>query len=288
MTTIEKICLDGILYPKSEALWGSENRAFRYGDSLFETIHTNGTEIQFLPEHLDRLTKGMVCLGMNIPSNFNEKIKREITYLINKNKAFSGTRIRLSVFRKDGGLYTPADNSISYLIESSALEHDHYILNRKGLKIGIYNEIRKSYNLISRFKTGNSLPFILAGNYRKKMHWDDCILLNDRGNIVESISSNLFLVKDGILMTPSIESGGVSGIMREQIIETAVALNITVFDDCVLNPENLLNADEIFLTNAISGIQWVVAFQERRYFNKTAKLLIEELNRKTFSDKQYH
>ncbi|MDM8158787.1 aminotransferase class IV [Labilibaculum sp. K2S] len=285
MNTTEKICLDGKLYPKDELLFGAGNRAFRYGDSLFETIHANGTEIQFLPEHLNRLTNGMDCLGMTIPHGFREKIKTDITFLIHKNKAFAGTRIRLSVFRKDGGLYTPTDNSISYLIETSPLDHDHYLLNRKGLKVGIYEEMRKSLNLTSRFKTGNSLPFILAANYRKKMNWDDCILLNDRGNIVESISSNLFLMKDGILMTPSNENGGVSGIMREQVIETAIDLNITVFDDCVLNPENLLVADEIFLTNAISGIQWVVAYQERRYFNKTAKLLIEELNRRAFNER---
>ncbi len=282
MSTVEKICLDGKLYTKDELLFGAGNRAFRYGDSLFETIHANGTEIQFLPEHLNRLIEGMDCLGMIIPPAFREKIKTDIVFLINKNKAFAGTRIRLSVFRKEGGLYTPTDNSISYLIETSVLDNAHYVLNRKGLKIGIYDKLRKSYNIVSRYKTGNSLPFILASNYRKSMNLDDCLLLNERGNIVESISSNLFLIKDGVLMTPSIENGCVSGIMREQIIEIAANLNLTVFDDCNINHELILNADEIFLTNAISGIQWVVAYQERRYFNKTAKLLVEELNRKAF------
>lgn len=282
MNTIEKVCLDGKLYSKDELLFNASNRAFRYGDSLFETIHANGTELQFLPEHLNRLTRGMDCLGMIIPSGFHQNIKKNIIFLINKNKAFAGTRIRLSVFRKNGGLYTPTDNSISYLIETLVLENAQYTLNRKGLIIGIYDEMRKSYNLASQYKTGNSLPFILAANYRKKMNWDDCLLLNERGNIVESTNSNIFLVKNGVLMTPSIENGGVSGIMREQIIEIATSLNITVFDDCNLNQENILNADEIFLTNAIRGIQWVVAYQQRRYFNKIAKLLIEELNRKAF------
>ncbi len=282
MSTIQNICFNGNIYPKNELLFGASNRAFRYGDSLFETIHTNGTEIQFLSEHVDRLCKGMDALEMTIPADFKEKLKTDITFLINKNKAFAGNRIRLSVFRNDGGLYTPTDNTISYLIESSPLENDHYHLNKKGLKIGIYTDMKKSYNFLSRFKTGNSLPFILAGNYRKKMKWDECILLNEKGNLVESLSSNLFLVRNGILLTPSIESGGISGIMREQIIECASQLNITVFDDCDLTTEDLLEADEIFLTNAISGIQWVVAFQERRYFNKTSKILIETLNKKAF------
>ena len=282
MIISQKICFNGNIYPKNEKLFGAENRAFRYGDSLFETIHTNGTEIQFLSEHLDRLRKGMDALEMIVPSGFKEKIKTDITFLINKNKAFAGNRIRLSVFRNEGGLYTPTDNTISYLIESSPLKNDHYVLNRKGLKIGVYGQMRKTYNFLSRYKTGNSLPFILAGNYRKKMKLDECILLNEKGNLVESLSSNLFLVRNGILLTPSIESGGISGIMKEQIIECASALNITVFDDCDLTQEDLLEADEIFLTNAVSGIQWVVAYQERRYFNKTSKILIETLNEKAF------
>jgi len=224
----------------------------------------------------------MRTIGMVYPSNFKEKIRTDITYLINKNKTFSGTRIRLSVFRNDGGLYTPTDNNISYLIETSRLDHDHYHLNKKGLQIDIYKDIKKPTGIISQFKTGNSLLFIMAGNYKKKLKLDDCLLLNERGNLVESISSNLFIVKDNILLTPGIDSGAVSGIMREQIIEAAIKLGITIYDDCDLSVDDLLQADEIFLTNAITGIKWVVAFQERRFFNKTAKLLIEELNRTAF------
>lgn len=286
MNIVDKICFNGNLYPANTPLLGKDNRAFRFGDSLFETIHANGTEIQFLNEHLARLTKGMETISMIIPPNFRERLKKEIAYLININKAFSGTRIRLTVFRNNGGMYTPTDNTISYLIETSALEYDQYNLNKKGLRIGIYDEMRKSFNLISQYKTGNSLPFILAGNFCTKMNWDDCLLLNERGNIVESISSNVFIVKNGVLMTPSIESGAVNGIMREQIIEAALRLNLTVFEDCILKPEQLLDAEEIFLSNAISGIRWVVALHDRRYFNKTSKQLIEELNRYTFSTKE--
>lgn len=277
-----KISLNGILYKQNDAIFGAGNRAFRYGDSLFETIHANGTEIQYLPEHLDRLTKGMECLGMILPNDFRNQIKKNITYLINKNKAFSGTRIRLSVFRNNGGLYTPTDNSISYLIEMTPLEDDHYSLNKKGLKIGIYDEIPKANNILSQFKTGNSLPFILAGNYRKLMNWDDCLILNEKGNIVESLSSNLFLVKDGNLITPSLQNGAVAGIMRKQVIKIAQKLNIKVTEEANLHSSHLLSADEIFITNAIKGIQWVVAFEERRYFNRTTKNLLEELNKRSF------
>jgi branched-chain amino acid aminotransferase len=123
----------------------------------------------------------------------------------------------------------------------------------------------------------------MAGNYKTKNNLDDCLILNDRGNPIESISSNLFIVKNNTLLTPSIESGAVAGIMREQLIETALKLNITVYDDCLLTSDDLLEADEIFLSNAINGIRWVVAFKDRRYFNKTSRILIEELNRCSFN-----
>ncbi|RXQ96818.1 aminotransferase IV [Ancylomarina salipaludis] len=278
----QQLCYNGIFYPDTTALFTADNRAFRYGDSLFETIHCNGTQIQFFEEHMERLQLGMSHLRMEIPDNFSHTIETNIKNLITKNKSFLGTRIRLSVFRNSGGLYTPQTNRISFLIESSKLDSPNYYLNKKGLKIGLFDSYKKASNSLSGFKTGNSLPFILAGLHKTEMKWDDCLLLNERQNLVESVSSNLFIVKDGILYTPSLESGAINGIMREQIIQIALNLGITVYDDCIMKPEQLMDADEIFLTNAIVGIRWVVAYEERRYFNRSAKVLIEELNKKAF------
>jgi branched-chain amino acid aminotransferase len=277
-----QLSYNGEFYSEDTALFSADNRAFRYGDSLFETIHCNGTQIQFFNEHMERLQLGMNQLHMEIPDNFSETIQKNIKSLITKNKSFLGTRIRLSIFRNSGGLYTPNTNRISYLIESSKLEGPKYFLNKKGLKIGLFDTYKKISNSLSGFKTGNSLPFILAGLHKSEMKWDDCLLINERQNLVESVSSNLFVVKDGILFTPSLESGAVNGIMREEIIQIALDLGITVYDDCIMKPEQLMVADEIFLTNAIVGIRWVVAYEERRYFNRSAKVLIEELNKRAF------
>ena len=279
-----QLCYNGEFYTDDTALFSAENRAFRYGDSLFETIHTNGTQIQFFNEHIERLTLGMKQLSMEIPKEFRNTIETNIKKLITKNKSFLGTRIRLSIFRNSGGLYTPLTNNISYLIESSKLEEPEYFLNKKGLKIGLFDTYKKTPNSLSSFKTGNSLPFILAGLHKEEMKWDDCLLINERQNLVESVSSNLFVVKNEVLFTPSIESGAVNGIMREQIIQIALNLGIVVYDDCNMQANQLKDADEIFLTNAIVGIRWVVAYEERRYFNKSAKTLIEELNKRTFKE----
>ena len=104
------------------------------------------------------------------------------------------------------------------------------------------------------------------------------IILNNQNNIVEALSSNLFFVKDKYIYTPPLSSGCLNGIMRSKIIEIAKSLNYNLIDNLPLNINNLINADEIFLTNAISGIKWVLAFKQKRYYNKTSKILINKLN----------
>ncbi len=274
----EYIILNGELFPEESPVLYSKNRAFRYADLLFETLRSNGTQIQLFDQHMGRLIRGMKTLDMIVPENFSENIKLNIIYLINKNKSFSGTRIRLSIFRNGEGLYAPNDCNVSYLIETSLLENEQYELNKKGLSIGIYNKCLKPIDLLSPFKTGNSLLFVMAGNYQRKMKWDDCLILNERGNIIESTGSNLFVVKDNTLMSPGVESGAVGGIMREQLMKIALEAGITVYDDCAITTKDLLKADEVFLSNAVCGIKWVVAYCERRYFNKMSKYLIAALN----------
>jgi len=94
---------------------------------------------------------------------------------------------------------------------------------------------------------------------------------------VETISSNIFLYKNHNLYTPSIDEGCMEGVMRKQIIKIAKEMNINVFEG-IINGSMLLQADEMFLTNAISGIKWVVSYRQKRYFNKATKEILERLN----------
>ena len=127
------ICLNGEMFPDDSPVLLSSNRAFRYGDALFETMHAARTKVQFIQEHTERLRNGMKTLKMNIPVNYNAKFfQLETERLLNKNKLFLGARIRLTVFRNDGGLYTPETNGVSYLIEAAGLDNEGYALNKKG------------------------------------------------------------------------------------------------------------------------------------------------------------
>lgn len=276
-------CHNGEFYLSDEKAISPKNRAFAYGDALCETIHCLGTTPQFLQNHWLRLTHGMQIVKMKPQKDFTkENLALYIEKLLNRNRIFKGARIRLSVFRDEGGFYTPDKESISWLLESTALDIEKYELNQKGLYIDIFDDVHKPVNILSNLKTNNALIFVLAGIYRKENNLDDCIILNQYGRIAESISSNIFLFLGEKLITPPLSEGCIAGTMRHTILGLAKQLGIETEERGILE-KNLIDAEEVFLTNAIRGVQWVVAYKDRRYFNFVARKLIAALNETAFT-----
>jgi branched-subunit amino acid aminotransferase/4-amino-4-deoxychorismate lyase len=272
------ICYNGEYVPGGEKHITHHNRAFCFGDALFESIHCLGTQPQFLDNHWLRLSQGMKILKMFPDKDFTrELIKLSIEKLLNKNRIFKGARIRLAVFRDEGGLYTPEHSTISWIMEAMPLEHEKFELNQKGLVIDIFDEIHKPVNILANLKTGNALLFVLAGIYRKENRLDDCIILNQFGRITECISSNIYLVTGNTIITPPLSEGCIAGTMRSNILKIAILAGYKTEERGILE-KYLLDAEEIFITNAIRGIQWVGAYKEKRYFNFAARKLIISLN----------
>lgn len=254
------------------------NRAFRYGDSLFESIRFSNGKAMFLTDHIRRIKLSMTMLRMNVPAEFNTaNIDHLIHHLISQNKITGDVRIRLTVFRNDGGYYTPDTNDISFLIETEPLDTIGYILNQKGIWVDVYAEIKKPITKIANLKTGNALLYVMAGLTKKSLKLDDCLLVNDNGNIIESISSNIFVIKNGTMYTSPITDGCVDGVMRKQILALASQNKILTFEQ-TLTINTLMNGDEVFLTNAIKGVQWVGQFKNKFYTNRMSVFFTEKLN----------
>lgn len=254
------------------------NRGFCYGDAIFETIRIANYKPQFLKEHFQRLFWGISLFKMQMEEQLNQSFfEGAIIELAKKNNLNADGRAKLTIYRNQGGLYSPENNTISYLIEISTLLTDGYKLNIKGFNIDLYTEIKKSQNILSSIKSNNCAIYIMASIYKKQNLLDECILFNDKGCITEAISSNIFVVKNGVLYTPEISSGCIEGVMRKKIIDIARDNHIEVYELSML-PNVLLEAEELFLTNAISGIQWVLAYKQKKYINTTAIRLIEKLN----------
>lgn len=269
---------NGQIIAQDTKVFGPNNRAYRYGDGLFETMRMMEGNLMFFKYHIDRLFKGMDTLKLKYHKAFDQEfIASEIFSLARTNKIFKNARIRFSVFREDGGWYTPEKNSFQYLIEMESLDSSNYNAER-GLIVDVYRDVRKDYSALSSLKTINALPYVLAGVYRKENQLDECILLNKDNNIVESISSNVFLVKENKVYTPSITEGCIDGVMRKVVIEIIKKNKLALFETKL--PVALLeHADEIFLTNSLQGIQTVVGMGPKRYFSKLGKELLLALNK---------
>src|ERR1041385_3857421 len=269
--------LNGEEKNSGDPLFNSHNRSFRYGDGLFESMRMVNGKLVFAQRHMSRLMSGVTLLQMRLPDNFvSVSLEEWCRRLAERNNIKGGARVRLSVFRNDGGYYHPLVNDASWLLEMWPFDHNDYVLNDKGLSVELYQDIRKPINKLSTLKTANSQLYVLAALYAKKMNVDDAILINHNGNVIEATGSSLFAVKNGVLYTSPLSEGCVAGVMRAAIMEIAKENRIAVYE-VPLPFSVLLNSDEIFLTNAVQGIQWVGVYKSKRYTNVTAKKIQELL-----------
>jgi len=279
------VWLNGQFFADDQAIFSVHNRAFQYGDGIFETIHAFGTTARHLEIHCKRMVKGMKLLNLEVPSFFSVAfLENEISRLLNKNRIFGSARVRVTAFRTDGGFFTPTTSKVSLVIESKPLQNNFYEFNKKGLIVDFFTQLRKPINDLSSLKTCSSLLYVMAGLHKAKLGVDDCLLINDQNRVAEAISSNLFFAVGENLYTPALDEGCVEGVMRHLVIAQAEKLKIKVFDKAMVEPSELLLADELFLTNAVKGIQWVVGLKDRRYFSSISRAISREVNRITFPD----
>lgn len=270
-------CTNNKFFSSDEAGFGI-NRAMKYGDGLFESIRVINGELKFYSSHIERLQKGMDFLNIEFHRKQFEEINVCIEQLLIKNEIDKGGRIRLTIFRSGGGKYTPESNKPSYFIEAEPLAENEYQLNTRGHSIDLAVENRVYFNPILRFKTLNSLPYILASIEKENKMVDELVLLNPSGNVVEATKSNIFMVFGNNLYTPAISEGCLEGVMRNRIIQLAHQIGLKVTESQI--PVNFLErADEVFLTNSVLGISWVGSYQRKRYFNKVSRKLVENLNK---------
>ena len=272
------INFNGDIRSSDDKLFTIDNRAFRYGDGLFESMRLMKGKLKFAGLHADRLQRGMKALKIDGYSQMDEWFLQEKADEIGRRNKVKHGRLRLTVYRDAEGLYMPSQNKMGYGLELQPLEEPRYFLNAKGLIMDIFPDLPKPTNYLSNIKTCNSLIYVMAGLFKKQNKLDDVFLLNQNGFLCEAGSSNIFIYYQKNLYTPALSEGCVEGVMRQVVIGLAKHHNIPV-TEAQINPEILYEADEVFLTNASTGIQSVMGFGVRRYFNELSKFLMDELNK---------
>ncbi len=272
---------NGNILERDEFRLQPDNRAFRYGDGIFETIRIEKGIILWSEKHFRRISESARLLHMNVGNSWDqERFENDILSLYYQNHPDHGpARIRYSLFRNAGGLYTPLTNTASWLIESENLDSPFFSLNTRGLEVSLYTEIPKSTNKLSNLKAISALIYVMAGIYKRDQGLGECILVNDHGGIVESTSSNIFIIKNQEIITPPLSEGCVDGVMRSVMLGIFSDKGIHVKEKPI-TPKDLNLADEVFLSNTIQGIRWVSRFKDKTYQNRETTVFVHMLNTK--------
>ncbi|AXT55525.1 aminotransferase class IV [Aquimarina sp. AD1] len=272
--------INGNLIVDNEATLSIANRGYAYGDALFETIRVNSGTILFWEDHYFRLMASMRILRMEIPMNFTpEFLQQEILELIQENGFMnSSVRVKIIVNRKEGGLYTPNFNSIDYSISVGPLNSSFYTISSTSYEVTLFKDHYIAPDLLSTLKSNNKLVNILGSIFTKENGFENCLLLNTNKMVLEALNGNLFLIKGNKIKTPPVADGCLKGILRTQLLRILEKLPEYEVEEASISPFELQKADELFITNVITGIQPITKFRKKEYTSEVTRRLLGVLN----------
>jgi len=263
----------------SDTTLSNSNRAFLYGDGVFETLKIVNNKILFLEDHYFRLMASMRIVRMQIPNNFTlEYLEEQVLNLAKATNNENSARIRLTVFRNDGGFYLPQTRAVSFLIQIAPLKETHYSFSDGMYEVDLYKDFFITKQLLSTIKTTNKMINITGSIFADENDLNNCLLLNNEKNVVEALNGNLFMLIGSQLITPSIEDGCLNGIMRKQVLNVAKKnKNIEVLEQSI-SPFDLQKADELFITNMIIGVQPITKYRKKEYKTDFSTGILEKIN----------
>lgn len=265
---------NGDLVAFDDVIITPNNRAYKYGDSVFETIKIINGKLVFWEDHYFRLMASMRMLRMRIPMNFTLEFLEEEILKIVSIKSENNLRVRLCITRKDGGFYTPTTNEIDYLIESSEIK----FITKDKYTLDLFKDFYIYSGYLSTIKTNNKLINTLASIFAKENELDNCILLNERKGIVEATNASLFLIQGTLIKTPLLSEGCLKGIAREKVINIIKSSSDYDIEEAVISPFEIQKADELFITNSIIGIQPVTNYRKKVFSTDISKKLAVSFN----------
>ena len=265
---------------KDNALLSIHNRGFNYGDALFETIKVSYGKPLFWEDHYFRLMSSMRIMRMEIPMDFTmDFLENQIKQLLEANNLQQvSARVKLMVYRNEGGFYLPKTNSVGFVITASLLEDDFYLLKTNNYEIDLFKDFYVSPSLLSTLKTNNKAINVVGSVFASDNKFQNCLLLNTDKQVVEALNGNIFVIKGHTIKTPPLTDGCLKGIMRKQLIEIIRELPDFELQEESISPFELQKADEIWVTNVIIGIQPVTKYRKKLFENNVAKTVLQKLN----------
>lgn len=258
-----------------------ENRAFLYGDSIFETLRVLDGKVLFLEDHYFRLMASLRIVRMEIPMDFTmEYMEEQVQLLVIALPAAPAYRVRMSVFRKPGGFYLPTDREVEFIVTASALAEPLYSITEGEYEVDLFKDFYVTKQLLSTLKSTNRMVQITGSIYANENGLQNCLLVNDEKNVVEALQGNLFMLTGNKLVTPPVADGCLNGVMRKQVLELAKKIEGLEVTEASISPFDLQKADELFITNVIQGIQPISKYRKKEFVSLTAADLVKRLNAK--------
>lgn len=250
------VYLNGEFVPSNEAKISVFDHGFLYGDGLFETMRSYNGNVFLLDRHLDRLSRSAQAIGLSLPFS-----REDIAKVLNRVSELNGPNlyIRLTVSRGSGpiGIDPGLCPSPTVVITSKEIKYNDKMYNEGTRAIFVKTLRNLAGATMPEVKSLNFLNNILAKREVLAAGADEGFMTNYLGHVAEGTVSNVFLVRNGIIMTPAPETGLLVGITRQKIIELAREAGIPV-EEKDLYKTDFYEADEVFYTNSGSEIVPVV------------------------------
>ena len=271
---------NGELLHNNTDFLNENNRGLQLGDAVFEELRVINGDVIFLEDHYLRLMSSMRILRMEIPMNFTmEFMEEEILKLISEDGLRETKQIKFTVYRNTSdNNFSKSDNSISYFITSTTLINPFFVLDDKAYEVELFKDFYKNSSMLSNLDTNNKILNVVGSIYAQENDYQDCLLLNERKQVIEALNGNVFIVKGNQVKTPPITDGCVNSVIRKKIIDIVSKLNEVEFLEESLSPFELQKADELFIANNVNGLVSITKYRKKDFVNTTAKSLIGKLN----------
>jgi len=234
----------------------SSNRAFNYGDGFFETIKIINSKPFNFSAHYARFSFACVVLKLKNDETLSGLLSI-INNLINQNKLINGS-VKIHVSRREGGKYQPKYNGCEVMINTcSGLGFEQNI----PVTLCVFSDEVKTIGRLSNIKSVNAGVSVLGAIHAKELGFENAILRNTNGNYIEATNSSLFIIKDNVIYTPPISDGCIDGTMRAWILNNYKLIEKS------LSLTDIKQSDEVFITNALTGITAVKTVEESVFTN---------------------
>jgi branched-chain amino acid aminotransferase len=257
----------------SQPLLTADDRSLHYGDGIFESIIAFDGVVPLLPYHYERMQWSCEILQMKPPVYFSfDWLKETLLQLLQKN-GYKNARIRMQLSRSGDGYYLPTSNDVDILITATEITNNSF--EWSSIKAD-FSPHRIDFGVLSNIKTTSKIQYVMSSLHAQKIGAQECFIFNFKGTLAEAINSNVFIISGDTIITPALTNGGVNGVMRRYVISLLEKKYKIVQSDVLM--KDIDEADEIFLTNAVRGVQSVAVVGSVVYSDRVTRNIFKLVN----------